>query len=898
MNRNNWKRLLSLALSAILSTGSCLAASHWAADPALNHVSAAAPPLVGFTSDTLSGDQTITGAQNMGELRNNGKVRYWFGNNAFYGMKRGTPPQGENYDPGSWFLVDTDAIWEDQYMYTRFAVTAPSDGQVNSYMNIHQNSDDYSITADRGHYYQKILTFGVKLWDEIRGGFSEAEKSAMRPAEVTTSAEYRSFEHPFYSFMPRALAATSSENLKDYKIDSAKMIEALEDVSNAETYYGIPYKYADGNGAVDRSNYMRIKDTNTDRLTLENAVCLGASEEKNYQPYDTRSKYSDSVIDVRPSNIYSVTDALLYAPSNLEFEQNKSVGKAIYQNLISVTETLNNSELMGKNIRSKIWTRSFAGVKPDFNHTFVGYSIGENGVVNLKNQIAEPAAFTPALNLDTRRVIMAREKSVDDRQANSGPNLEVVDSSYLDADSVDVGFLLKSDSLHLDSDINGKQLTNVICGGTYQIKYENASASADESSTNNGPLYVAGAIYDDENTMKYYGLLGTVNNDGSGTVSITIPQNLDPSKQYKLAVFEEQRGAAFEQNYPAGRTITAYPTDYASAMNVAAFRPAGITAGIKEKAMLLEDTTYSKADISTMIDVVGNNSGALSATEYRILSKQAYEALPNKTRDEILNADTLDTITTENASATARSQEIVVLYFPTDDQVFSAELSFPVLPQTGAEYSDANSKEWHEIEKNGTTWHYQLNPQGKITALYTKDPVDDLVDDNLVLALPSKLDGLPVIGIGSGESGKPVIPADTDDIFSEIALPANLTSINDYAFFGLKNPAFSVRIPESLEHLGCKAFAKSGIKALRAANLAGDISFRAFAETNKLKHVSIQAAENGISIGKEAFDNAAISTLQLAGTMHLSEHAFRNNTALESVTIPYGGEAEAGTFQG
>lgn len=113
------------------------------------------------------------------------------------------------------------------------------------------------------------------------------------------------------------------------------------------------------------------------------------------------------------------------------------------------------------------------------------------------------------------------------------------------------------------------------------------------------------------------------------------------------------------------------------------------------------------------------------------------------------------------------------------------------------------------------------------------------------LAIPKKIDGMPVVAIGGR--------AFQESTIAEVAMPETLTGIEEYAFFKCQNLDF-VGLPDSLVSIGEAAFGECG--ALTAIDLPENLSEvgeLAFAETN-LKEVFIPAGLNELgSIGSGAF---------------------------------------------
>ncbi len=79
-----------------------------------------------------SGQSGFIRMSNFPDLDNTAKTVYYFGGNAFYGLERNGASFGENYDPDTWLLEDTDAMWDGQYLYSQYGDTGTLDQYVYS----------------------------------------------------------------------------------------------------------------------------------------------------------------------------------------------------------------------------------------------------------------------------------------------------------------------------------------------------------------------------------------------------------------------------------------------------------------------------------------------------------------------------------------------------------------------------------------------------------------------------------------------------------------------------------------------------------------------------------------------------------------------------------------------
>lgn len=350
--KNILKKITSGTLVASLALGSLAAVDTYYQ---IDTVKAAS--LVAVDNGT-SGDQTIKGAQNMGTLDNSGNTTYWFAGNGFYGMNRSTAGFGESYDPSDWLLVDTDAMWGGKYLYSQFGDNGA------------QNGVGYSDSTP--NYYQKILTYGEGLWALNKDAwFTGKEQSAVGTATVSTSNEnYRTYEKVGkYSQYNYETAATSAEAIANYVKGGGSLA-----VTQAKLWYD-----------SDRNEYVNGCYQNATNTTSQ----TNSTSAVGYP--DSSNSLNDSNMGIGSSNVYTVTDAHLYAPSYNELESNNSAVAKIVDNMNGYQSngaiSKDTGDFIGKSSntnwatsfadgnaaqwynggynRTSLWSRSFSGLRMD-----------------------------------------------------------------------------------------------------------------------------------------------------------------------------------------------------------------------------------------------------------------------------------------------------------------------------------------------------------------------------------------------------------------------------------------------------------------------------------------------------------------------------------------------------
>lgn len=847
-----------------------------------------AAELVG-TSNGTSGDQTIKGAQNLGTLDNSTGTTYWYAGNAFYGMNRNGIEFGEDYDTSDWLLVDTDAMWGGEYLFSTWGSAYRADG-----------SDLYTVSEDAATggvadvnkvYYQKILTYGERLWSQYGSTwFTGKEASAVGTATVTTTNNsYRTFED--------YVGGASSVGTYNYWIGAttADNIAANNySISHVKKWYET--------GSTDTTKYGTLNEAQT-ATTIENSV-------DDYINTSTYNGITEDELGVKSSNIYSIIGAHLYAPSVTELQANETVYKQIIKNVYAdytaetnetgnwgpnggwfsaakSTATANPAGHLWDRTRTVLWSRSFSGLRVH-NSYFFAWIVHVHGDLSSYDNLSSSSAVAPAFNLDTSSVVMARSA-----QASVTPSSEL--ASYNPNNlGANVEFSLQSDKLSLTTAIAGQKLNNVVAGQSYDIAYSGASLSG-EASPASAKYYVSAAIYDENDKIVYYGQLAQVAANGSGTVTLTIPETLEAGKEYKLALFEEQLNGTYNVSTPSGKSITTYTTDYVSAMNVATFTLDSLTATVNEGASLKEETTYTAEEIANLITVTSAASGELEfGTAYTIKS--------------VVNGDATvegSSITTgDNGSKNAKEITFEIAYVdgnmnivPSTTVTLTVNSSDSVADDTyqGDQESEADENGFYtwKDETSNITWKYKTNDVGEVTYLYTSEDPSPLIDAAGTLNIPSRIAGLTVIGIGGGTENTPVVSMGDGD-WTNLSIPTTVTTINDYAFAKANQQKANIIIPSTISKIGAKAFYKSKIASLKINEMNGTIGYLAFGSCSNLSKVIIKG--DGLTIEEEAFSSSGITTLSISGDVTIEKNAFKKAAGITSLYLPNSVVAEEYAF--
>ncbi len=819
---------------------------------------------------------TIYNVDNLPQLNSNAGTKYWFAGNAFYGLARSGREFGESYSNNTWLLEDTDAMWDGTYLYSTWG----SASATTDCFTVWSATDNQASSGS--YYYQKILTYGERLWNAYKSQwFNSTEQAAVGTATVTTANnEYRTYE--------KYLAGTTtSGSTYNYWLGAAT---AANIGANNYSITEVKKWYETGN--TDTTKYLAL-NTAANATTLDNTA-------------DSKiggTGISSSSLSVKASNIYTIEGAHLYAPSYNEFTQNESVYKAIISNVYNdykaisstnnvvrtaggtTTEGIGSTHVYDRT-RTDLWSRSFSGLHV-VNTYFNAWGVSRDGGLYSGSDLTGSGAVAPAFNLDLSKVVMARSA-----QAGTAVTANSSLASYNPGDlnsATDVKFVLENSGLSLTTDINGKGLNNVVPGQTYTISYSGAT-TAPVNNTGIGSraitgtkLFISAAIFNSDDEIVYYGPLASVS-DASGEVDITIPEDLDGDTAYKLAVFEEQISGTYNISTPGGNTITTYATDYISRMNVASFVTSGISAVVKDGEKFTEAEKYDKATFAAKVTVSDKSLGILSSNDYYFMEENAFNAL-SSTDEATVSASAAVNNVEVPLAINANNFTVVFIHYPGGGLVDTCKLTIPVVATGLVENNiDFDVNAWYQVTENGITWNYKLNSNGDIIGLYTEDSVISIVDSALTLNVPSKVAGRTVVGIGGGSEDTPfILPSENN--WTSVSFPSTLKVINDYAFYKASPYNGNIVIPSTVTNIGVRAFGNSTISGLTINSMDGTIGSLAFAETYSLENVTIMSGSQGLVVSNIAFQGSGLKALAVSGRVDINKNAFKDSLRLADVYL-------------
>ena len=785
--------------------------------------------------------EAIKGAQNMGTIDNTAATTYWFGGNAFYGMKRNGIEFGEDYDTSDWLLADTDAMWNGSYLYSTWG---------NGYNNKDNDTSDlmtYSVNADtdvtakkeKNFYYQKILTYNEALYQQkVKSWLKGKEADAIGEATVTTTGgEYRTYEDHV-----QAASGEGDANKYNYYIGA---MDVDTNPLTAGFSYVIDYvKKWYESGQKDTTKYLPVNDgypvltgsagaTDQTWINKANGVVTYENRTGTYINSTDYNGINEIDLGVKGSNIYSLKNAHLFSPSQTEYSGNEKVYKAIINNIrndatSSTTDDVDVSSSSGlyyasssipagskgypsaaKNgkytwgnaprnpkgnlydrTRTDLWSRSFSGLRMNDGY-FGAWSVNLHGYLYSGDNLTLSRAVAPAFNLDTSSVTIARSANAAGTAAKS--DLDVYDADNL---GENVNFELETDNLAIDTGFNGQEITNLTSGETFSIPYTISKLTKTATQSADTKYYVSAGIYDTSNKLLYYGQLKEVTGTGAGTAELTIPTGLSNDKNYKLAVFLEQINGSYNVDTPAGNHITTYTTDYASPMNVAAFK----------------------------------------------------------------------------------------------------------LDYSGSENPENNG--WESVTEDGITWHYTSDGATADHVWTDADDISGLIK-NGTLYVPSRINGLKVSGIGGGARNKTFVKAGATGVWNAISFPVSLEKINDLAFVDFDNAftasipwtvkyigkkAFENSGIVNLVLDGCTGSIEEGAfrncKALDEVTInkgsaALDLKAKAFENSDGFNTITIP---DNASINAYTFSGCGIGTVDYNG-VELPENSFAGCTSITDVFL-------------
>ena len=317
---------------------------------------------------------------------------------------------------------------------------------------------------------------------------------------------------------------------------------------------------------------------------------------------------------------------------------------------------------------------------------------------------------------------------------------------------------------------------------------------------------------------------------------------------------------------------------------------------LKEAVTLSPGTQYSKTSLNDILDVDVNVDGkkdAIASVSYYCLPTEKFLALSDKSENAVKQQDGFTTSEDLIDGCAVESVTFVVYHtFEGADiesgqetKMATDEVMFVVTQSALDVVETYKTGKWYETSENGVNWKFTINDDGKIDKLYTESTC---LDDYIVsgtLMVPASINGIPVVGIGSGTT-TPFIPQSVDS-YTEIDFPITLQVIGDYAFY--KNSVYAdVNFSRTLLEIGKKAFYSSKLKSV---TIAGDTTVNelAFGNSRYLENVNLCG---NINVKKRAFDGgmfgSSLASLVMTDKVSLEEMAFCNNQALTDLTVTKG----------
>ena len=618
----------------------------------------------------------------------------------------------------------------------------------------------------------------------------------------------------------------------------------------------------------------------------------------------------------------SLDNAGLFAPSADEMYKNPVQISEVYSRMVADS----NSSLMDnstKYARSYLWSRSFWGCYPDSSGTVrCGFFVLPSYGLSCNN-VSYLFGAAPAFYLDLDKVVMARSANAGS-EATAQTTLQAYDASAL---GNSVKFLIQDANFapSFTSSIDGMTTNNVVAGQTYTVDYDNAQTTTvgDAGNQNNSALFISAMLYDENGKICYYSPIEEVT-EASGEAEITIPSDIDASKTYKLAVFEEQLGgtsvyktenntahngsaSGFSQNdYSNHGTYTSYESDYMSG-GVAYMSLQAATAqfdvDIPASSFFYSGRTYSGSEIDELVTATLGASAISNTTSgtngYYVIAKDDFEDLGKVTDyDTITNAKATNNVYVPYDAGTANTtRDLLFFYYSSTSAAPQiAERTITVSPDREENSVAFDSVTWYDATENGILWHYKLDKNGDIIGLYTEDSDLSGIINGGTLNIPARVGGRTVVGIGDGTESDPhpVIPSNNTS-WSTISFPASITTLNDFAFYGTTANA-SVVIPNTVKKIGTRAFKDSSISSLIINKMSGTIGSLAFDNCASLNNLTIYGGDSGIEISQSTFSNSKIQKLSLAGNVTINKSAFKGNTSLNDLVISEGSTITIGEY--
>nr|WP_297765730.1 leucine-rich repeat domain-containing protein [uncultured Butyrivibrio sp.] len=331
--------------------------------------------------------------------------------------------------------------------------------------------------------------------------------------------------------------------------------------------------------------------------------------------------------------------------------------------------------------------------------------------------------------------------------------------------------------------------------------------------------------------------------------------------------------------------IATFPlTAYASEGDVT------ISVDFGEPVTLRAQSEYSALDLSKLINIKTEANGKNKALPIYAVEAEKFNSLGDKSENVVKNYSGIVTGDLEGEYKTVET--CFVTY--NDDVMAYEYVTLLVTGEAKDVVNNYKTGQWYQSYENGVEWRYTINDAGLIDKLYTENTElsSYIIDDTLFV--PSMINGIPVVGIGSG-TRTPFVPEGI--YFNNVEFPVTLLVIGDYSFYGNKNN-FEVTLPTTTISVGNKAFYSSKITALTVSGNT-DIDEQAFANCRNLESVMILGRS---IIGKRAFDGgkagSSLKELVFAGSPTICQMAFCNNDKLTQLSFHKGASVEFDSFLG
>ncbi|MCR5669896.1 MAG: leucine-rich repeat domain-containing protein [Butyrivibrio sp.] len=345
-----------------------------------------------------------------------------------------------------------------------------------------------------------------------------------------------------------------------------------------------------------------------------------------------------------------------------------------------------------------------------------------------------------------------------------------------------------------------------------------------------------------------------------------------------------------------------------------------INVRMKEPTVLSLGTEYNASSLLDMVDVeVTVNGEKDPRASYYVMPQTQFEEMDEVTEEKVRENSVFTT--TDELDGDYEILDLTFITFHTFEREVEAEdeaskeessedeaepeviretkmatKTIPFLITKTAEDVVEYFKEdtWYECHEGDVTWKYTLTPTGLINRLYTENSNLQAYIIDGTFYVPTKVDDLPVVGIGDGN--RTFIPAKAE--FDSIVFPATLQVIQDKAFYGNKN-YFEAQLPLALTKVGEKAFFSSNITALTVNSSFAELGDMAFANCRYLDYANICGQS---VIGRRCFDGGLagsnLDVVYLYEEAQIGELAFSNNRLLKNLYVTEGTSFSDNCFKG